>query len=63
MTTYPRAKLTVSDVKSIRKRYDPGVVSYAKLAAEYGVTKATIAGIITGRTWTGIDDDSNEGGE
>lgn len=51
MTNRPRQKLSEADVIRIRTIYDPGVVSYQMLADEYGVTRATIAAIITGRTW------------
>ena len=55
MTTRPRGKLTENDVRSIRERYDPGIVSYQTLADEYGVTRATIAAIIARRTWAHLD--------
>jgi plasmid maintenance system antidote protein VapI len=57
MTRYARAKLTPDQVLEIREWYSPGQVSYAMLAAHYGVTKATIACIVTGRTWKDLASD------
>lgn len=46
-----RVKLTVEKAAAIRAEYDMGNTSYGDLAWTYGVTKATIAKVITGRTW------------
>jgi hypothetical protein len=43
------AKLTEQDVISIRAKSPQ--ISYAKLAAEYGVHLMTIAQVITRKTW------------
>jgi len=48
----PRAKLTVSQVKEIRKRYKWG--NGKLLAAEFGVAHQTISEIITRRNWKHI---------
>jgi len=55
MAEHARRKLSEDDVRSIRERYDPGIVSYKTLADEYGVTRATIAAIIARRTWVDLD--------
>lgn len=44
-----KAKLTPADVQSIRTMHP--ALSYAKIAAKYGVERSTIRGIIKGRTW------------
>lgn len=46
-----RVKLTVEKAAAIRTEYDTGNVSYSDLAWSYGVSKPTIAKVITGRTW------------
>ena len=43
--------LTVDQVNEIRKRYDIGKITQRELGEEYGVTRATISHIITGRRW------------
>jgi hypothetical protein len=45
------AKLTWSEVRAIRARYVPRVVSLYKLANEYGVTVMAIQNIVSGKTW------------
>lgn len=57
----PRRKLEEDDVIRIREIYDPGIVSYQMLADEYGVTRATIAAIITHRTWRKLADPREAG--
>ena len=49
-----RAKLTPGHVRTIRKRYEGGGVSYRQLAEEYGVDHSTIGQIIRGETWTHV---------
>lgn len=46
-----RAKLTAADVLQIRSRGPEGAV---KLAAEYGVTLATIDNVLKGKTWAHV---------
>lgn len=48
------AKLTVPEVRRIRQRYIPRVVTYRQLAVEYNVTPALIRHIVTGRIWRHI---------
>jgi hypothetical protein len=50
---HPRAKLTQDDVEQIRASYIRGLVLQADLAAEFGVTSATISSIICRRSWAG----------
>lgn len=49
----PRTKLTDAQVQEIREVYAGGFggVSYRELAAEFGVSRSTIAAIVTGKTW------------
>jgi hypothetical protein len=49
-----RAKLTEKDVRDIRKRYIPRVVSTPKLGKEYGVHSSTIGYVIKRKSWTHI---------
>lgn len=50
-TQHYAARLTDADVRRIRHDYDPGKVTYAALAARYGVGKQAIHKIITRATW------------
>jgi hypothetical protein len=50
-TAHPRAKLTDEQVVAIRAAYQPRIVSAAVLAAKFGVSRATIDGIVSGRYW------------
>jgi len=45
------AKLTASDVRTIRERHASGVSGY-RLAKDYGVAKGTIYSIVKGKSWT-----------
>jgi hypothetical protein len=45
------AKLTDDQVRAIRRRYIPGVVSQTQLAAEYGVARSLIGLIVSGQIW------------
>lgn len=45
------ARLTVEDVREIRKRYGEGDISQATLGRDYGVTKHTVSHIINRKTW------------
>ncbi len=53
------AKLTEENVRDIRKRTKAGTTQ-ASLAHEFGVTGATISGIVRGKTWTRLVDDVGE---
>lgn len=46
-----QSKLTDEMVREIRERYVPRKVSQAYLAAEYGVSQATINKVVRGKTW------------
>lgn len=45
------AKLTVADIKEIRKLYNNKSMSQYKLASKYGVTQSNISCIILNKTW------------
>jgi predicted DNA-binding protein (UPF0251 family) len=45
------AKLTTEQAEAIRAAYRPNETSFGTLAADYGVSSATIWQIITGRSW------------
>ena len=47
-------KLTPAEVKEIRDRYVPRVVTLRMLADEYGVAQSQIHRIVTGKQWVGI---------
>lgn len=47
----PRAKLTAPLVAQLRAERAETGLSYAKLAAKYGVTAMTVHGAIAGKTW------------
>ncbi len=49
------ARLTESQVVSIRERYDPDRDSQRKLASEFGVSRVTIRNIVTRRQWQHIE--------
>ncbi|MDR7232787.1 hypothetical protein J2X45_003897 [Caulobacter sp. BE264] len=55
---HPSAKLSASDVRAIRARYRKGSRDdgLKALARTYGVAFASIAGIVTGRTWKHLED-------
>ena len=46
------AKLTARQVRDIRRKYVPRVVTMKHLAAEYGVKPRTIRAVLSGETWT-----------
>lgn len=50
-----RRKLMPEQVREIRNRYAAGGVTYASLAAEYGVSEGTVRQLVRGRAWTGLD--------
>lgn len=51
----PDAKLTEDDVRAIRRRYIPRVVTQQVLADEYGVDQTTISEIIRRKKWAWLD--------
>lgn len=52
-----RARLTADDVLAIRRAYAAGGATQEALAACYGVSRGTIAGVVTGRTWAHLPAD------
>lgn len=49
-----RAKLTEDQVRSIRREYAAGGVSYKKIALKYGMNTAAVRSAITGETWSTV---------
>ncbi len=45
----PHSKLTDAQVEEIVERWEAGDIGYGTLAKEYGVSKATVQGYISGR--------------
>lgn len=54
-----QARLTEADVREIRQRYADGALQ-RELAAEYGVSRGHIGGIVTGRFWRRVPDRPEE---
>ena len=50
-----RSKLTVEEVKTIRKRYRYRKITLARLANEYGVDLGTIGSIIRNKSWKDLE--------
>ena len=50
-TLNPTSKLTEEQVVAIRIRYEEGGVSHRALAVEFGVGKATVTRILSGKNW------------
>jgi DNA-binding MarR family transcriptional regulator len=50
------AKLTESDVRTIRERYQAGGVSMQQLATDFGVCRSSISMIINRVVWAHIAD-------
>ncbi len=48
------AKVTETQVREIRERYIPNVVSYSMLAKEYGVTRRQIMNVVKRISWSHI---------
>lgn len=48
---HTQQKLTAADVLTIRSEYATGLSSYAKLAAEFGVTRRAIATVVKRISW------------
>jgi len=47
----PTSKLTEEQVLAIRRKYDAGGTSHRALASEFGVGKATITRVLSGKNW------------
>lgn len=52
---HTNSKLTADQVRNIRKEYEKGKISYAKLGKKYGISGTAIANVIKGITYTHID--------
>ena len=50
---HPNHKLSVADVREIRRRSADGVPK-TRLAADYGVSLMTIKAILSGTAWKGV---------
>ena len=50
-TSNRKCKLTVEQVKEIRKKYNAYVYGKQSLAKEYGVSASTISRIVKGKAW------------
>jgi hypothetical protein len=48
---HPKARLTALQVVDIRARYAAGGVRQVDLAAEFGITQASISALLRGKTW------------
>lgn len=53
-TQHHSARLDEQGVREIRDRYRRGDGTHRSLAAEYGMSRAAIAKVVTGRTWTHV---------
>lgn len=49
-----KAKMTAAQVVEIRERYAAGGVTYTALAAEFGISRASLARIVHGDVWTHV---------
>lgn len=56
---HPKAKLTEKKVRAIKKLRRTGATLDA-IAEKFGVTKQSIAGIVSGKTWTHVKDDKDK---
>ena len=48
---HPLHKLTAEQVREIKQRYSSGGISQGQLASEYGVTRARIQLVVSGKGW------------
>lgn len=53
-----KSKLTEAQARETKTRYAAGGVLMKDLAAEFGVSKSTIAGVINGRVWKHVQPDA-----
>ncbi len=49
-------KLSVDQVREIRRKYNPHVYGKQKLAREYGVSTSVIYRILNGKSWNKMED-------
>lgn len=54
------AKLTNTLVQQIRNEYEPGQISYTKLAERYSVDKSTISRVISRTIWKHLPEPTKE---
>lgn len=54
-----KSKLTEAQARETKTRYAAGGVLMKDLAAEFGVSKSTIAGVINGRVWKHVQPDAS----
>jgi hypothetical protein len=47
----PRAKLSWRDVRWIRKAWAARIATQPQIAARFGISRASVSGIVTGKTW------------
>lgn len=52
---HTNAKLTESQVKEIRQKYQKGKISFAKLSKEYGVSGTTVSRIIKNQIYKNVN--------
>jgi len=50
---HPYHKLSLSEVREIREKYDSGFFKQRQLAEHYGVTQSLISQIFLGKIWAG----------
>lgn len=53
------AKLTLADVRSIRRKWGSGAWTQSALCREYGVTINTIGRIVRGESWADVESDAS----
>lgn len=56
--THGHSKITIKQVREIREKYSPRVVSQRMLAKEYGVSQCTIFSILDKKTWAHVITDT-----
>lgn len=53
--SHGNSKLTDEKVRQIRSMYAEGQHSYGSIASELSIAKATVAGIVKGRSWSHVE--------
>lgn len=53
-----KSKLTEAQAREIKTRYAAGGVLMKDLAAEFGVNKSTVTGVLNGRVWKHVQPDA-----
>ncbi len=49
------AKITADQVREIRRRYTPGVITLRALAGEFGIGKSEISNIVNRKSWAHVE--------